>query len=142
MGHARALIWFFENRKWPDDIVSEDFGFPLEKIQLSTSDRNRLNKDLYHLTSARLHHDSKSKPWPNTFLNRIHERAVKFIRYLLSTKLQSGIKVFKPQWEALLFILESGHELLISSPSGSEWILSKGKRIDSGLSELTVCFKK
>jgi hypothetical protein len=146
MGHARALIYFFEksnvkglnnSKMWPDDLVSEDFGFPPKPIKLSKRDRNRLNKDLFHLSSKRLHHTAKSKPWPNTFLNRVRERTVKFIRHILSAKLERGVIILEPQWKALLNFLESGHELLISSPSGSPWILDRGRRLGSGLSELT-----
>jgi len=51
MGHARALIYFFEcglsSKKWEDDIVSEDFGFPASQTGISQEDRDRLNKDLF-----------------------------------------------------------------------------------------------
>jgi hypothetical protein len=142
MGHTRALIYFFEcsksKRRWPDDLISEDFGFPARKIQLSKRDRNRLNKDLFHLSSKRLRHTAESKRWPNTFLNRVHKRTVKFIRHILSQKMERGVKILEPQWKVLLNSLESGHELLISSPSGSAWTLDKGHRLSSGLSELTT----
>jgi|GEM_PF-3143271 len=147
MGHARALIYFFEksnvkglknSKNWPDDLVSEDFGFPPKPIKLSKRDRNRLNKDLFHLSSKRLRHTAKSKPWPNTFLNRVHDRTVKFIRHILSAKLERGVKMLEPQWKALLNSLESGQELLISSPSGSACTLDRGRRLSSGLSELTT----
>ena len=54
MGHARALMYFFEQgvsseKKWPDDLVSEDFGFPASQIGLDREDLDRLNKDLFHL---------------------------------------------------------------------------------------------
>ncbi len=147
MGHARALIYFFEcpKRKWPDDLISEDFGFPAKKIRLSKRDRDRLNKDLFHLSVARLRHKSKSKAWPHVFLNRVHERSVKFIRYILSPKFERGIKVLKQQWELLLQILESGHELCISSSIAkgnqfSGFNLSQGRRLNFGLSELTPVF--
>jgi hypothetical protein len=151
MGHARALIYFFEspkdNRKFPDDLVSDDFGFPPEKIQLSQSDKDRLHKDLYHLSATRLRHDSKSKGWPDVFLNRVHERCVKFIQFLLSPKIDSNIVVLRQKWELLLHILESGCELCISSSISvsnvfSGFQLSKGRRLNSGLSELTHLFSK
>ena len=146
MGHARALIDFFEKRNWPDDLTVEDFGFPAKRIQLSNRERDRLNKDLFHLSVVRLRHNSKSKPWPHVFLNRVHERSVKFIRYVLSAKIDRSIKVLKPQWELLLKILRSGHELCVSSAFNkgnafSGFNLAEGRRF-AGLSELTPVFSK
>src|SRR2546427_591021 len=63
MGHARALIYFFEcaagSKKWSDDLVAEDFGFPSSQIGVSDVDRDRLNKDLFHLSSSRLRHNAQ-----------------------------------------------------------------------------------
>jgi hypothetical protein len=57
MGHARALLYFFERpsgkKKWSDDVVSEDFGFSAATIPIAKDDRERLNKDLFHL--SRIH---------------------------------------------------------------------------------------
>jgi hypothetical protein len=151
MGHARALIYFFEcpkdPRKFFDDLLSEDFGFPHEKIQLSQSDRDRLNKDLYHLSAIRLRHNPESKPWPDVFLNRVHERCVKFIQFILSPQIDPNIIVLRQKWEWLLQILESGNELCISSSINvnnvfSGFQLSQGRRLNSGLSELTPIFPK
>jgi hypothetical protein len=84
MGHARALLYFFEcpsaDKKWDDDVVSEDFGFPAAGIAIAKDERDRLNKDLFHLSSRRVRHTQSSKAWTNAVLNHIHERAVIFCR--------------------------------------------------------------
>ena len=75
LAHARVLYYFFETsirarqRKMDgDDVVSEDFDFPAQSIPLPAADRPRVNKDLMHLTYARLRHSPESKPWPDSIL--------------------------------------------------------------------------
>ena len=146
MGHARALIYFFEcsskARKWLDDLVSEDFGFGASSIGLSQEDRERLNKDLFHLSVARARHNSNSKAWPHTILNRVHTRSVEFNRHLLSPAAVSEYNVSEPRWRALLRILESGQELSLSRSfdihgKDSGWQLAAGRKLTTGASELT-----
>jgi len=151
MGHARALIYFFESskdsRRWPDDLLSDDFSFPPRSIGLSQEDRDRLNKDLFHLSSLRLRHDAASKPWPHTILNRVHKRCVEFVQFLLSPKLPSEISPIRSQWQALLNVLQSGHELRITrsfdhNGRDSGWMIGVGRSLDSGLAELTPLIPK
>jgi hypothetical protein len=146
MGHARGLIFFFEcptdRRKWPDDVVCGDYGFPARSVGLSQEDRTRLNKDLFHLSSFRLRHDATSKPWPSTILNCVHKRSTEFIQFILSSKCPAGIAPTESQWHALLDALQSGHELRIArffdgTGQDSGWLISPGRRLQSGLSELT-----
>jgi hypothetical protein len=151
MGHARALIYFFEcaesRRRWPDDLLSEDFGFPARSIGLSQEDKDRLNKDLFHLSFSRLRHDAASKPWPHTILKRVHERCVEFVQFLLSPRLPSEISPVKSQWQALLNVLQSGHELRITrffeqNGRDSGWAIGLGRSLGSGLAELTPLTRK
>ncbi len=146
MGHARALIYFFEcpegRRRWADDLLCEDFDFPARSIGLSQKDKDRLNKDLFHLSFSRLRHDAASKPWPHTILNRVHERCVEFVQFLLSPKLPSEISPIKSQWQALLNVLQSGRELRITrcfdhNGRDSGWMIGLGRSLGSGLAELT-----
>jgi hypothetical protein len=151
MGHARALIAFFEcskeKRKWPDDLVCEDYGFPARPVELCQEDRNRLNKDLFHLSSSRLRHDAASKPWPNTILSCIHKRSIEFVQFILSSNCPAEIVAIKSQWQPLLDILRSGHELRIErffdrNERDSGWRISTGRRLHLGLSELTLLTPK
>jgi hypothetical protein len=157
MGHARALYSFFETsiadrdkrrRKQPDydDVVSEDFKFGPLKIKRPTEDRKRLNKDLFHLTYARLRHTAETKPWPDTILSFLHKPCVEFIKHLLAHKEQFGKPGDFKQWEQLLEFLNSGRELQISRPFikvGSKIEVAPdqsvcfGRQLQSGFSELT-----
>lgn len=151
MGHARALLYFFEcpsgKKKWPDDVVSEDFDFPANAVPISNDDRERLNKDLFHLSSRRLRHTAASKPWPHTILQRIHERAIAFIDHLLRDGAERDFEVGKQQWETLARALKEGKELCISRHfrhDGSEtgWQIRLGRVLQSGKSELTELHAK
>lgn len=147
MGHARALYDFFETpaaKRQQDDAVCEDFGFPARPIDRPTDDRNRLNKQLFHITYARLQYNELSKPWPDTILSCLHDRCVEFIQYLLSQGTPLVGPNETPAWQALLDRLTSGHQLLISRPflplpSGiaPSYILDIGLRLETGRSELT-----
>jgi hypothetical protein len=53
MAHARLLYDFLEQPiadRYKDNVLAEDFGYPARMIALPASDRQRLNKDLMHLT--------------------------------------------------------------------------------------------
>jgi len=151
MGHARALIYFFEcglsSKKWDDDIVSDDFGFAASQIGISPDDRDRLNKDLFHLSSLRLRHTYKTKPWTDNILNRVHERTVSFIQFLLSDKRPRDFQVSDSKWKRLLEFLQSGQELLIVRYLGVDghdtgWLLDKGRFLASRMSSLTILERK
>ena len=84
--HVRILIDFFENekRRW-DDILVSDYGFHPKNIDISDSDRTRLNKDLAHLTYSRLSRSQEDKNWnPNIVVLPILIRASTFIKFLLN----------------------------------------------------------
>ncbi len=147
MGHARALLYFFEStstaKKWKDDVVSEDFGFPAETISISKDERDRLNKDLFHLSSQRLRHTRDSKPWTDTLLQQIHERSVCFVDFILALGEEHDFEVARSAWEVLASAMKSGREILIRrhlsiNGNDSGWILGLGRNLESGKSELTL----
>jgi len=101
MGHARALYGFFEtgiDDRHQDDVVSEDFRFGPVRIQRSEDDKTRLNKDLFHLTYARLRHLASplNKPWPDSILSSVHKPCVDFIEHLLAGKSEFCHGFFMP----------------------------------------------
>ncbi len=63
--HARVLASFFEaTERRSDDVLCTDYGFPAGQINLTVEHRKRFNKDMMHLTYARLRHTADTKPWP------------------------------------------------------------------------------
>lgn len=68
--HTRCLLDFFGNRrserggKELDDVIAKDFDFPHRKIPFTQIYKERLNKDLAHLSYSRGERDAESKPWP------------------------------------------------------------------------------
>jgi hypothetical protein len=151
MGHARALLYFFESpadkKKFPDDIVGEDFNFSAATIHITKDDRERLNKDLFHLSARRLRHTTASKPWPHTILQHIHERSISFIDYLLNEKMLRDFDVDIQKWQVLAQLLKEDKELCISrhfrrDGSDTGWKLQPGRVLLSGKSELTALHPK
>jgi hypothetical protein len=148
MGHARVLLYFFEpkppGKGWPDDLRCEHFGFPASPLTISEAERDRFNKDLFHLSCSRLRHTTpQTKWWTSESLNKVHERVVEFILFLLSGDAAKDYDVERSQWETLLRFLRSGRELVISclpedKPGRPSWELRLGRRLPSRLSELTI----
>jgi hypothetical protein len=123
MGHARVLYTFFEatlDKRYEDDVLSEDYGFGAAPVDLPEDDRLRLNKDLFHMTYARLRHTPETKPWPSTILANLHSRSVDFIRHILEQRDYFRDDAELPRWTGLLEHLISGRELLISATVGPE----------------------
>lgn len=157
MGHARVLYTFFETsiaqrekirerNKDYDDVVAEDFGFCARKISRPATDRVRLNKDLFHLTYARLRHTPSTKAWPDSILANLHQTCVEFIKHLLANGGGLGTPNDFTKWKQLLEVLTSGRELRIGRPcteGGLEpvWVLGLGRPLQSG-GELTRIFPK
>jgi hypothetical protein len=126
MTHARLLYDFFQTSKatreakhqrhpdGSDDVIAEDFGFGPERIPPIDGDRKRVNKDLLHLTYARLRHTAKTKPWPDSYLGCLLAPTVRFMRHINNTlsALFTGPKDRK-LWDDVLTILESGKELRV-----------------------------
>lgn len=66
--HSRNLIHFFEGPRKKDDILAQDFliGDDSElklKIDVPSEWRERMNKDIAHLTYARTERTQESKTW-------------------------------------------------------------------------------
>jgi len=82
--HVRLLMDFFEhsNRsskkgRENDDILAIDYDFPSQPIQINSMFRERLNKDLAHLSYSRQERIGDSKKWNLRdilpLLDRCHE---------------------------------------------------------------------
>ena len=150
IGHARVLIKFFDpdkgDRERDDDIICTDFGFPIAPFNFDPEDRKRWGKDLFHLSVERLRYGAnpKKKPWPNIFLNKVHERAKEFTRHILSASSTANFDADRNSWEVLLGELESGHEITVDIglfPSGAlmGYAFARGRLLPGGLSDHYGC---
>jgi hypothetical protein len=94
MAHCRVLYDFFTTKADDrngsnDDIVSEDFGFPIPTKELYGDKPrellDRFNKDLFHLTYDRLKRTPKTKPWPmDCLFPPVAQRSREFIDHILT----------------------------------------------------------
>ena len=85
MVHARVLLEFFESAKErKDDVVCTHFGFAARDISLDDEHRTRFNKDVHHLTYARLRHTSATKGWDiRSALIPLAERTLLFMDHII-----------------------------------------------------------
>jgi hypothetical protein len=93
MAHCRVLYDFFttkaeDRNQSNDDIVSEDFGFPIPtKALYGDKPRellNRFNKHLFHLTYDRLNRTPDTKAWRMDLLfPPVAQRSREFIDHIL-----------------------------------------------------------
>ena len=147
LGHCRVLIEFFsgsrskksDHRVLEDDVLSEEYGFGPKKFKFAPDVEDRLEKDLFHLTYARLRHegDRENKPWPDAFLIEVHKTCIRFVRRVLMGSLPDGIKLLeREKWEKLRCVIESRREVLISRPN-KVWRVEMGRELESGYSTFT-----
>ncbi|MGD0922120.1 MAG: hypothetical protein ABSA70_10190 [Terriglobia bacterium] len=90
--HTRQLLDFFEDskrsvykRRENDDILAIDFGFTPQPIALDPTFRERLNKDLVHLSYSRQQRTGPAKSWDLTKLQPLLERSHGFAQHICST---------------------------------------------------------
>ncbi len=89
--HTRQLLDFFEDSKRSvykgrenDDILAIDFGFTPRPIALDRIFRERLNKDLAHLSYSRRQRIGAAKSWDLTKLQPLLERSHRFAQHICS----------------------------------------------------------
>lgn len=101
--HARLLYEFFGDKpKKDDDVHYSDFGFRIVPIKLSDDHRERLNKDIAHLTYARPRHTEASQPWPvGDILRPVRERAALFVSHVVSHPPEGTPPAEIARWKAL-----------------------------------------
>jgi len=116
--HVRVLLDFFERAhrskrrdgdltRENDDVLAADYGFDARPIDLAEIYRERLNKDLVHLTYSRGHRLPDSKPWPREeVVIPVVERAIEFIDFLDDDRLRATPGVGVAQWRELRKNLE------------------------------------
>jgi len=91
MAHCPVLHDFFTTSgldRRDDDILCEDFGFPAQALYGNDAKSllARFNKDLFHLTYARLERTPATKPWPMGLLfPPVCKRSHMFIAHVLKS---------------------------------------------------------
>lgn len=100
--HVRTLMDFFEESPQPqDDILSTHYGFPARKVPIDAVYRERLNKDLAHLTYSRTKRTAADKWWPQErVVLPILEVCQSFIGHVLASRSTFSI-LGRTDWENL-----------------------------------------
>jgi hypothetical protein len=97
--HARNMLGFYEEAKrYKDDVIPADFGFEGQPLTVSEEFRERINKELSHLTYSRT---ERRKPvwYLDSCVGQLLERSVAFAQHLLAGELVVGEE--REHWEAL-----------------------------------------
>lgn len=108
--HVRALLDFFQKSKRSlmgrnelDDILSLDYGFRPQPVNIPPTYQERLNKDLAHLTYSRSQRLPKDKPWPHDqVVLPILECSKLFSEHLISSYLPTNCPEKLREWQALV----------------------------------------
>jgi hypothetical protein len=85
--HARNLLDLFETPsqdRYKDDVLAVGYGFVAQLIAFDPSCRHRLNKDLAHITYARVGRTLEEKTWQGKDFIPLLERTQEFLQHLLS----------------------------------------------------------
>jgi len=87
---CRALLDFFYKKAAvlrEDDLSACDYGYS-SRVGVSDTDRDRFNKDIFHITTDRLTRTPQDKAWPiKTVFPALKLECDKFIDYLISSGL-------------------------------------------------------
>ncbi|HEX3997682.1 MAG TPA: hypothetical protein VHX65_03930 [Pirellulales bacterium] len=107
--HARLLLDFFEHergaRRRERDVYCFDFGFEPRHVDVSQDDRDRLDKDIAHLTYWRLRHTPTSRPWPlNRIVTPVAARAAEFVSYAVDNPPNGASADELERWKSLQLV--------------------------------------
>jgi hypothetical protein len=113
--HVRTLLDFYERSTRStrqergqtveqDDVLALDFGFAAQEIAIPDDYRERLNKDLAHLTYSRLERRTlDSKQWDHRRVTcPVLSRSREFVTYVSSDYLDEGNAALIARCESLL----------------------------------------
>jgi len=118
--HVRILLDFFEFEKRRvrydremDDVLSLDYGFSAQKVEIASYYRDRVSKDLAHLTYSRADRIPNESVLPITriFLPLL-QRCALFCEHILSSHLADQPPKYSLAWEILLERINSLVELI------------------------------
>jgi hypothetical protein len=100
--HVRTLVDFFEAAPSAnDDVLASHYGFPQTTLPIDRIYRQRLNKDLAHLTYSRTKRTAADKVWPyERVVLPVLEQGSAFIDHLMKSQLPTGPHD-RPAWVEL-----------------------------------------
>jgi len=87
--HVRALLDFFQEKERGmrkdghefDDVLSKDFEFPAERVDVPPETKHRLNTEVAHITYTRIKRVTpEQKKWPLSNFEPLVVRCTEFIR--------------------------------------------------------------
>jgi len=105
--HVRTLLDFFEDAaKQKDDVLAVHYGFPSRPIEeVEAVYRERLNKDLAHLTYSRTRRTQSDKQWPyDRVVVPVIERCHLFAEHVLATP-SIYARINRDDWQGLVAVL-------------------------------------
>ena len=147
VAHARLLYTFLETpkaKRHKDDLLAEDFGFAAQPAILSKENRDRMNKDLLHLSCGRTRHAPASKPWPHSILGDLVQPTLRFMKYIDSKRPDLfDTKSEAVGWSQLIDNLESGRYLRMKVVADAGnfpvYQFSLGPAMPDGKPRMTEC---
>jgi hypothetical protein len=97
--HTRNLLDFFshsQSQRCKDDVLAEDFAFPLQPLCIKDPYPQMLNKFLAHITYERYQHRSQEWPLADTVLP-VLDALEKFLQHLINNYLDGSDTLYRPQ---------------------------------------------
>lgn len=115
--HVRNLLDFFEHRATPkDDVLSAHYGFPASPIPVDKLSREKLNKDLAHLTYSRTRRSVADKGWHHgQAVLPVLCRCLSFTEHVPKNRTIYAART-KEDWQTLLRLLSK--VVKVASPAG------------------------
>ncbi len=125
--HVRNLLDFFEVSRAtkairpslarPDDIVSEDFAFPAQKIPIDPKVKGRIDKEVAHLTYTRCGLSPEEKQWRfDDIVPPLLVVSLSFLRWVL----RSTPKKFEPDALGAVSLAEADLSQYLAAPRPAE----------------------
>src|SRR5713226_2336748 len=104
--HVRGLLDFFEHTsREKDNVLASDYGFPVSPLPVTHVYRERLNKDLAHLTYSRTRRTDAERLWPHEHVvHPLLEQCCAFAEHVLSTRSAYATKTAE-HWKTLLAVI-------------------------------------
>jgi hypothetical protein len=101
--HTRVVLEFFEHsRRERDNVLAIDYQFSARAVPLDSKLRERLNKDLVHLTYSRQQRLGPAKNWNlKQLLTPLLECSRQFADHVVATRLNSLPADQQERWQKL-----------------------------------------